>query len=74
MTKSLDLKINQIKSNALRVNGKKVQKIKLSRGDIEDVKECSYYDIVFSTSEGTEDDIRARIGKAQTAFFLINNK
>lgn len=49
-----------------------INKIKLYTGDIE-VKEFSYLGNVISTSGGIEEDISARIGKAQTAISLLHN-
>ena len=45
----------------------------METGDIEDVSSFTYLGSTVSTTGGTDDDIKARIGKARVAFNILQN-
>ena len=65
------LKINIEKTKVLRTNTQQQAAITLNNQDIEDVEEFVYLGSRISKTGGTEEDIRARIRKAQQSFAVL---
>ena len=65
------LRINIKKTKVLRANTKHHETLKLQGNEIEDVEEFTYLGSIVDSKGGTERDVKARIGKARTAFTLL---
>ena len=63
----------------LRINSKKkiltrnMEPIKLSSGDVEEVQQFTYLGSIVITDDGTEEDVKARLGKARIAFHMLDS-
>ena len=57
----------------MRLLNKTTQPIKLSSGNVEEVASFTYLGSVVSIEGGTEEDIKARLGKARIAFRMLDN-
>ena len=66
-SKATGLKINSEKTKLLRLNTTNNEKVQVDDQDIDDVESFVYLGALVSTS-GTEDDIKARLGKARTTY------
>ncbi|XP_072906368.1 uncharacterized protein [Hemitrygon akajei] len=65
------LKISQEKTKVLRINNKQEEPLRIEGQILEDVDKFTYLGSKISKSGGTDEDIRARIGKAQHAFTTL---
>ena len=65
--------INRDKTKMMRLRNKTTQPIKLSSGTVEEVESFTYLGSVVSIGGGTEEDIKARLGKARIAFRMLDN-
>ena len=65
------LKININKTKYLTVNEKRNKSFAVNNQDIEKVDKFTYLGSVISEKGGTEEDINARIGKAQNSFSIL---
>ena len=61
------MKINSEKTKLLRLNTTNNEKVKVDDRDIDDVESFVYLGAHVSSSGGTEDGIKARLGKARAA-------
>ena len=68
-SKATGLKINSEKTKLLRLNTTNNKKVQVDDRDIDDIAESfGYLGAHISSSGGTEDDIKARLGKARAAY------
>ena len=65
------LEINTKKTKTLRINAAQDTPVTLGGKAIEDVAQFTYLGSIVSKTGGTEEDIRARIGKARHAFVTL---
>jgi len=65
------LRISQEKTKILRVNNQQQEPLKIGEREIEEVDEFTYLGSKISGSGGTEEDIKARIRKAQHSFMML---
>ena len=49
-----------------------MEPIKLSSGNVEEVQQFTYLGSIVSTDGGTEEDVKARLGKARVAFHMLD--
>ena len=70
-SKRCGLLINKDKTKTMRINTIRTEKITLNDTDIEDTNSFTYLGSIVNTEGGTDEDIKARIGKARTAFQLL---
>lgn len=68
----LGLKINGPKTKVMRINTKNTDPITIGDQTLEDVDKFTYLGSVIAVDGGTEDDVKTRIGKARTAFNILN--
>ena len=66
------LRINKDKTKVMKVNTKKDDRIKLTSGDIEEVRSFTYLGSLVDETGGAQQDIKTRTAKARTAFSLLN--
>ena len=71
-SKTTGLKINSEKTKLLRLNTTSNEKVQVNEHDIEDVESYVYLSAYISKSGGTEEDIRARLGKARAAYTKLD--
>ena len=64
--------INKEKTKVMKINSRSTSSIRLSESELEEVTSFTYLGSIVNTTGGTEQDIKARIGKARTAFTLLN--
>jgi len=57
-----------LRAKLLRLNTPKTEKVKIDGQDIEEVESFVYLGANFSNEGGTENDIKARLGKARVAY------
>jgi hypothetical protein len=71
--KTVGLKINCGKTKSLRINTQicKKKKIELDMHEIEEVDKFTYLGSMMTSTGGTEDEVKARIQKANTAFIQL---
>ena len=68
-SKATGLKINSEKTKLLRLNTtRNNKKVQVDDRDIDDIESFVYLGAHISSSGGTEDDIKARLGKARAAY------
>ena len=67
----LGLSASKPKTNSMRMNTTNTTPIMLQTGDIEDVSFFTYLGSTVSTTGGTDDDVKARIGKARVASIIL---
>ena len=60
--------INSVKTKLLRLNTTSNEPVRVDEQDIEDLERFVYLGASISMSGGTEEDIKARLGKARTAY------
>jgi len=65
------LEVNTQKTKSLRINAQSNTHIRMAEHEIEDVDHFTYLGSKISKSGGTEEDIKARIGKARHAFVML---
>ena len=68
---SLGLKINSSKNKIMRINNKNTP-ITMDQNQLEDVTSFTYIGSVINIEGGSEEDAKARIGKARTTFNILN--
>lgn len=68
----LGLKINVGKTKIMRINNKNTSPINIRGSPLEEVDQFTYLGSVIAVDGGTEEDVKARIGKARTAFNILN--
>ena len=66
------LKINSEKTKLLRINTTSNENVQIDEHDIEDVESFVYLGAYISKSGGTEEDIKARLGKARAAYSKLD--
>ena len=66
------IRINKEKTKVMKINSRSMSNVRLSEGELEEVTSFTYLGSIVNTTGGTEQDIKARIGKARTAFSLLN--
>ena len=71
-SKATGLKINSEKTKLLRLNTISNENVQVDEHDIEDVECFVYLGAYISKSGGTEEDIRARLGKARAAYSKLD--
>ena len=71
--KKLGLKINKDKTKVLRANTPNEDPIQLEQERLEDVDSFTYLGSVVDQQGGSDADIKARLGKARTAFIQLKN-
>ena len=71
MARSTGLEINVNKTKCLRINHGNTQSIQMDGRAIEDVDSFTYLGSMVSKTGGTEEDVKARIGKARHAFAML---
>ena len=64
----LGLFVSKRKTNSMRINTTNDSPIMLDKGAVEDVSSFKYLGSIVNTNGGTDEDVKARIGKARTAF------
>lgn len=69
----LGLNINREKSKILKINSTNPEPITVDDAALEEVESFVYLGSIIDAKGGTEADVRARIGKARTAFHLLKN-
>ena len=67
-SKGIGLKINAEKTRLLRLNTSNTEKVQVDGQVIEKVESFVYLGANVSNKGGTEDDIKARLGKARVAY------
>ena len=67
-SKGIGLKINSEKTKLLRLNTSNTEKVQVDGQDIEEVQSFVYLGANVSNEGGTENDIKARLGKARAAY------
>ena len=72
-SKTTGLKINSEKTKLLRLNTTSNENVQVDDHDIEDVESFVYLCAYISKSGGTEEDIKARLGKARAAYSKLDN-
>ena len=66
------LKINSEKTKLLRLNTTSNENVQIDEHDIEDVESFVYLGAYISKSGGTEEDIKARLGKARAVYSKLD--
>ena len=64
----IGLRISKEKTNVLRANSKRLDKIKLRNEELEDVHIFTDLRSVVTSEGGADEDVKSRIGKARQAF------
>ena len=67
-SKGIGLKINAEKTKPLRLSTSNTEKVQVDGQDIEEVENFVYLGANVSNKGGTEDDIKARLGKVRVAY------
>ena len=67
----LGLSASKVKTKSMRMNTTNTTPIMLQTGVIEDVSHFTYLGRTVSTTGVTDDDVKARIGKARVAFSIL---
>ena len=67
----LGLSASKPKTKSMRMNVTNTTPLMLQTGDIEDVSSFTYLGSTVSTTGGTDDDVKARIGKARVVFNIL---
>ena len=65
------LKINATKTKLMHIGTKLGDGVSVSGARIEEVNEFTYLGSIVSKTGGTDEDIKARIGKARQAFAML---
>jgi len=71
VVRSTGLEVNVQKTKFLKINARTAERLSLDGHTIEDVDSFTYLGSIVSKSAGTEEDIKARIGKARQAFAIL---
>ena len=71
-SKTTGLKINSEKTKLLRLNTTSNEYVQVDEHDIEDVESFVYLGAHISKSGGTEEDIKARLGKVRAAYSKLD--
>ena len=69
----LGLKTNSSKTKVMRINSNNNTPITMNQNQLEEVASFTYLGTIISVDGGTEEDVRARIGKARATFNMLNN-
>ena len=64
----LGLPVNKRKTKSMRINTTNDSPIMSDKGVVEDVSSFTYLGSIVNTNAGTDEDVKARIGKARAAF------
>ena len=56
----------------MKILTRNMEPIKLSSGNVEEVQQFAYLGSIVSTDGGTEEDVKARLGKARVAFYMLD--
>jgi len=56
----------------MKILTRDMEPIKLSSGNVEEVQQFTYLGSIVSTDGGTEEDVKARIGKARVVFHMLD--
>ena len=72
LSQTLGLKIHPGKSKVLRVGAPEGQQVRIEDDVLEEVESFCYLGSIIDKEGGTKADVKARIGKAQTAFIALN--
>ena len=67
------LKVNIGKTKSMRINNKNNTALKINDEELEDVEHFQYPDSIINRTGGTEQDVKARIKKAQYAYVTLFN-
>ncbi|VDO48597.1 unnamed protein product [Schistosoma margrebowiei] len=70
---SVGLKINKRKTTVLKFNTENTNPITLDGETLEDVESFTYLGSIIDEQGGSDADVKARIGKAQTVFLQLKN-
>ncbi|VDO82513.1 unnamed protein product, partial [Schistosoma curassoni] len=70
---AVGLNIHKGKSKTLRHNTACANPIKIDREDLEDVKTFTYLGSIIDEQDGSDADVRARIGTARAAYLQLRN-
>ncbi|VDO55034.1 unnamed protein product [Schistosoma margrebowiei] len=70
---AVDLNIYKGKSKILRYNTTYINPITIEGEDLEDVKSFTYLDSIIDEHGGSDEDVKARIDKARSAYLQMKN-
>jgi len=56
----------------MKILTRDMEPIKLSSGNVEEVQQFIYLGSIVSTDGGTEEDVKARLGKARVVFHMLH--
>ncbi|VDP42392.1 unnamed protein product [Schistosoma curassoni] len=73
VSESVGLNIHKIKTKVLRFNTENSNPITLDGETLEDVDPFTYLGSIIDKQEGSDADVKARIGKARAAFLQLKN-
>ena len=62
----------RLKTKVMRINNKNNTPISMDQNQLEDVTSFTYLGSVINIEGGSEEDAKARIGKARTTFNILN--
>ena len=65
--------INKDKTKTMRINATSNELININDSNINDTNSFTYLGSIVNTEGGTDEDIKARLGKARSAFQLLKN-
>ena len=68
----LGLLVSKRKTKSMRINTINDSPIPLDKGAVEDVSSFTYLGSIVNTNGGTDEDVKARIGKVRTAFNTLH--
>ena len=68
----MGLYVSKDKTESMRINNSNEAPLLLEKGNIEEVSTFTNLGSIISTNGGTEDDVKARIGKARAAFNILH--
>ena len=71
-SKATGLKINSEKTKLLRLNVTSNENVRVDKHDIQEVESFVYLGAYISKSGGTEEDIKARLGKARATYSKLD--
>ena len=68
----LGLSVSKEKTKVMRLNNINENPVSMSKGNIEEVSSFVYLGSVVNTDGGTDEDVKARIGKARAAYNILH--